>query len=117
MVLDLFGAHGLERAVADVERDLRDADALLSKRVEQLRREVKAGRWRRDGSARACIDGLIAFAVRRPVVSFDVGWQRDVTDAVDRRLNRRSVIGPETDGSAAIEATGLDLAAQRHAST
>ena len=96
-------AHRLKRAVADVQRDGRALDAPLVQRVEKLRREMQAGGRRRDRAALARIHGLIPLAIALRVVALDVRRQRHVADLVDRVLDARAALRPETDRPPAVK--------------
>ena len=52
MVLDVFGAHRLEGAESDLERNLRDLDAAAAQFCDDLRRKMQACGWRCDAQPR-----------------------------------------------------------------
>ena len=96
MLLHDVGPHGLEGAVADVERDLRARDAARLECGQQVWREVESGCRRRNGAGPAGIDGLVSIAIRLAVGPLDVGRQRDVPDGVDDFRHRATVRRPKT---------------------
>ena len=113
VILDPFGPDRLERAVADVQRDLGDADAATRERRRERRAEVQARRRRGDRSARAREDRLIPLAVLAAIVALDVRRQRHVADRVDGFVERRAVVGPQADDAAAVKSPFEHLAVQR----
>src|SRR5205085_6502835 len=72
VILDPLDADRLERAVADVQRDRRHADAAPAQRVEDRRSEVQTGR--RGGNRSACLRAyrLVAVAGGGRAVAFGV---------------------------------------------
>ncbi len=84
------GAHRLERAGADVQRDRRQFDAAGAQAVEQLAREVQAGGRRRDGAAARRVHGLVALRVLGGVGVRDVRRQRHVADGAPSRRSTSS---------------------------
>ena len=62
---DVVDAHGLERARADVQRDVREFGACVATGLEHRCVEMQAGRRRRHRAGLAGIDGLVALAVGR----------------------------------------------------
>src|SRR6476659_7759087 len=74
---------------------------------------MQPGRWRRHGPALARKHRLVALSVVRTIRSLDVRRQRHVTDRVDRGVDRRRVLRPETNDAAAVETKFENLALQR----
>ena len=125
MLLNCLRAHWLERAVADVKRDLGTLNATAGERVQQLLREVQSGRRRGDRPFHRRVNGLIALAVHGSIRAFDVRRQRNVTERVDQRVDARaSRLGPESDQASPEKLPLDDLGDERsgvsfepHAST
>ena len=83
VIFDPVDADGLKGSEADVERDFSGCDAALADAVEDLWGEMKSGGG---GCYRATllgVDGLIAFAIAGRIRARDVGWERDVADAIE----------------------------------
>jgi hypothetical protein len=76
--------------------------------VSRRSSEVQAGRGRSDRTAVPRVHGLVALAIRGPVRPRDVGWQRDVTDAFDRR-HEIALLRREPDRTPAVEVLTDDL--------
>src|SRR5688572_14744734 len=114
VLFDALDAHGLERAVADVERDGRALDPARSQVVEHLRREVESRRRRRDRAAVGGEDGLVPIAVGRLIGTLDVGRQRNVPERIDERVDAgRGIFGPQPDAAASEEPLLEHLGDQR----
>ena len=103
MLLDDFAPHGLERAVADMERHVDAFDAAGRERLENFRREVEAGRWRSDRSAHRCVNGLVTLSIRVDVVALDVGWQRNMSQRVNQLPDGLTRFGSKTHEAAPEE--------------
>jgi hypothetical protein len=99
VIFDPLDAHRLERAVADVERNLRDDDTGAAQGVEQRPGEVKAGGRRGHRPARASEDGLIALAVDRRIGTVNVRRKRDVADRFDDGIDVLAGLRLEADGA------------------
>lgn len=84
MVLDAIDANGLESSQADVEGDLGGFGTTLADAVEDFWSEMKAGGGSRDRSILLGVNGLVAIEVARRIGARDVGWKRDVADAVEK---------------------------------
>ena len=69
-------------------------------------------RGRRDRPSFLGIDGLITLTIVRYVVAFDVRWKGDVANRIDGRLDRRAVVGPQSDRPPAMKAAFENLAVQ-----
>ena len=110
MRLDPIDANRLERAIADVERDLDDLDAACGERREQRRTHVQPRRGRRHGAALAGEHGLIPAPIVEAIRPFDVRRQRHVADRIHRRLDRRSILRPEAYHPPPLKAARQDLA-------
>jgi hypothetical protein len=95
VILDAFRAHRLERAVADVQRDLRALDASPGEIGQDGVAEMQAGRRRRHRPARAGVDRLVALAILRSIVAMDVRRQRDVANRIDRRGDVAAILRPQ----------------------
>ena len=61
--VNVLHLHGTEGAEADVKRDKGDAHTLFPHLVQQLRREMQAGRGSRCGAALPGIDILIPLLI------------------------------------------------------
>ena len=83
MVFDVFRADGLEGSEAHVEGDFSGFDSTGLDLLENFRSEVEAGGGSGYGSAGFGVDGLIAIAIGGIVGAGDVGWERDVAEAVE----------------------------------
>ena len=113
MGLDLGDAHGLEGAVAHVQRDLDAFDAGGRHVIEDRLGEVQAGRRRGHGPALAGEHGLVPLAVRVEIRPLDVGRQRHMADGVDEIHHRPCLIGPQAYQAPAEEPLLEHLAAER----
>src|SRR6185503_19942981 len=91
MLFDALNTHRLERAVADVERDLDDDDPARGERSRQRGADVKPRRGRSNGPALPREDGLIPIAIAGPIGPLDVRRQRNMPYRVDRVVDRRSI--------------------------
>ena len=111
--LDLVDADRLKRAVSDVQRDRGALDAPRVEGQQNLGREMKTRRWRRDRPALARVDRLISLPIGRVIIALDVGRQRHVTDRVHRLVDAGVVVGPETDGAPPVEMPLENLPVQR----
>ncbi len=112
MIFDAIDCDRFEGAVADVQRDVSALDAMRGQRVEQPGREMQSGGRRRNRSALARKDGLVALAVRRAVVAPDVRRQRHVPQRIDQRHHAALRLSPEANRSPALEAPFQHLAHQ-----
>ena len=78
MLLDLRRAYRLGRAPADVQRDGSACNPLLRELLQEFRREVQTGGWRRHSPRVAGIHGLLAGEIkgvlRRCTGSLDIWW-------------------------------------------
>ena len=116
VLLDALDAHRLERAVADVQRDERALDAAASRaRRAVASREVQAGRRRRDRSALARVDGLIALAIRRPIRALMYGGSGMWPIASIGRRRRSPDAVPQPDRAPSVEMAREHLAVQHAA--
>src|SRR5881628_19497 len=97
MILDAVDAHRLKGAVAYVQRDFGDLDAVCHERGQERGGEVQSRCRGGDGPALARKDGLVAIAIGRAVSALDVRRQRHVTNGVNGVGYRLAVLGPETD--------------------
>ncbi len=79
----VFDLNRPECTETHVKRHRNDIHALCTELVQELVREMKACRWRRDGSAVFCIDGLIPLAVGFFGVAFDVWRDRRQPDLIN----------------------------------
>ncbi len=104
MVLDAVDAHRLKGAVPDMQRDFRGLHAADRKRVHQLGSEVQTRGRRRHRPAAAREHCLVADAIVLPIAALDVGRQRHMADRVNGIINRRAVVGPESNDAPAKEA-------------
>ena len=103
MVLDAVDPNRLERAVADVQRDVGAPDARRCQAVEKpvVRCSPAVGAAIDPRALR--VHGLVPLAVARIVGAVDVGRQRHVSDGVDDALDVVAVLAPEPDRSAAVK--------------
>jgi hypothetical protein len=83
VILDAVDADRLEGSQADVQSDVNGLDAALADSGEGFRGEVKAGGRGGYRSRLLGIDGLIALAIAGRIGAGDVGWERDVADAIE----------------------------------
>jgi hypothetical protein len=83
VIFDLVDANGLEGSQADVKRDFSGCDAALADAVEDLWGEMKSGGGGCDRATLLGVNGLIAFAIAGGIRARDVGWERDVADAIE----------------------------------
>jgi hypothetical protein len=113
VILDAVHSHRLERAVADVQRDLRDLDAARHQRRQQRGREMQPCCRRRHRPALARVHRLIPIAIRVPVVTLDVRRQRHVANRVDRIGHRRAILGPQPNQPASEVVAFQHLAVKR----
>jgi len=80
MIFHSFNPHRLKCSQADVQRYINDCNAPQAHSLQNLGREVQAGRRSRHRSALLRIYGLIAITIRRPVFACDVGRQGHVAE-------------------------------------
>ena len=73
--------------------------------------ESRGGRRHRPAAPRE--HRLIPFAIGVAIAALDVRRQRHVSNRVDRRLERRAILGPETNDSASVELLLEHLAVDR----
>ena len=112
----LVHAHRLERAGADVQRDVAAVDAARLQGVQQRLVEVQAGgrRGHRAGLARE--HRLVARVVVRPSFAMDVGRQRQATGVLQPGLERLvDVEGQAIELALASEHFGVAAGIQRDA--
>jgi hypothetical protein len=88
VIFHFFYSYRLKRAQADVQRDFGNFNPAGTNLLEDLGREVQAGRWSRHRSChrplRLGVYSLVTLSVRRPVVfAVDVGRKRHVSNAFD----------------------------------
>jgi hypothetical protein len=118
VVFDAVDADRLEGSQADVEGNLGGFDAALADAVEDGGSEVEAGRGSGDRSGGLGIDGLITLAVGGGIGAGDVGWERNVADAIEESEEIvwigvvRSVERLEADAALSEFGAGEDLGLQ-----
>ena len=83
VVLNPLRPHRLKRAQANMQRNLRSLDAALAQPPENFGSEVQPCGRRRHRTFFPRIDGLIAFAVGRPILTVNVRGQGHVSNAFD----------------------------------
>src|SRR6202163_2975713 len=84
VIFHFFYSYRLKRSQPDVQRNLGNFNPAGTNSIEDLRREVQAGRRRRDRSPCLRVYSLVAIPVRRPVViAVNVGWKRHMSNAFD----------------------------------
>src|SRR5882672_8320757 len=113
MFFDFFDADGLESRIANVMRDLNDLHAASAQFIEGSRSEMQSGGRRRNRSALAGENGLIARIVQSPffaALAFNVWRQRRIADLVNDPVE--VVIALKTDVTAAFFHNRGDDAAQ-----
>jgi len=79
VVTDILHVNPGERAWTHVEHDFVNRDPPLPDLLEQLRGEVKARGGSGDAARLAGVDGLVPFAIERPIGAIDVGRERKVS--------------------------------------
>src|SRR5580692_7151528 len=75
MLVDIFFVDRLKCAESYVQRDGCDFDVTLPELFENCRREMQSGCWRRDCSGTIRKYRLVAFVIRRFVISRNV-WRK-----------------------------------------
>src|ERR1700686_1384502 len=83
VVFDALDADRLKSSQSDVECDFRRFDAALADAVENFRGEVEARGRSCYGATLLGVNGLIAFAVAKRIWTRNVGWEWDVSDAIE----------------------------------
>ena len=83
VILDALDPDWLEGSQADVQRDVDSLDVALTDSVEALGCEVKTRSGGCHRSALLGIDGLVALAIAEGIRTSDVGWERDVANAIE----------------------------------
>jgi hypothetical protein len=114
VVFDLVDADWLEGSEADVERDFSGLDAAVAYAVENFLSEVEAGGGSGYRSTLLGVDGLIALAIARRVGAGNVGWERDMADAIEgsEEIVRGLKGGLEADTALAELGAGEDFSLQ-----
>ncbi len=105
MFVDTIDANRLKGAVTDVQGNAEPAHASRFESLENAGSEVKARSRSGDGPADACIDGLVAIAIRSDVIALDIGRQRHVSQRIDGIPHWRTVVGPQPHRATAMKMT------------
>src|ERR1700756_4415950 len=84
VLLDIFCAHRLKRAQADVQCDLRCFDSSFRHLRQDLRREMQSSRWRCHGSTFARVHSLVAIAISPTILTRNIWRQRHVPKLFDQ---------------------------------
>ncbi len=97
MLADIVHPHRLKRPGTDVQGDKGALHARLIQPYQHIVVEMQTGGRRCDGTRMARVHRLITFAVARVVRAFDIGRERNMTDAFENfrhwsiHLERQSV--------------------------
>ena len=109
MLFDVVDLDGTEGAESDVQRELRDADALVLDLFQQLICEMKPGCRRSRRSIELCIHGIVIGAILERVG--DVGRERHLPELVQNLLE--DAIIAEADIAVAVLDNIHNLAGQK----
>ena len=88
MVFQIVLAHRLERAGADMQRDVTELDAALAQPLEHRLVEMQTRRRCRHGTRLARIHGLVAFRVTGIGLALDIRRQRHVAELEQQLFQR-----------------------------
>ena len=93
MLFDVVDLDGTEGTESDVQRELRDADALVLNLFQQLLCEMKPGCRRSRRSIELCIHGIVVGAILERVG--DVGRERHLPELVQNLLEDAIIAEPD----------------------